>query len=167
MLYKLANSFFLQWDFFFGTEEVFQLEFRKIKKNVVWWGFYNHVVGLNLPNRWIKGSSINNVKQFPMIFNTPSPIVTLFCNKASLLLSQDPWYPLPPKTVTSFMDGPEWQFLSRILIFLSFTFLFTKFVGQIEGNKLEWNIVWRFSKSRWLGNKDYIWNGRKITNCHF
>ncbi len=39
------------------------------------------------------------------IFRHPSPIVTRFITEALLLLSQNPW-PLPHKTVTSFIDGP-------------------------------------------------------------
>ncbi len=37
-----------------------------------------------------RGSSINDVSQFLIIFDTPSPIVTFFSNKALALLSQNP-----------------------------------------------------------------------------
>jgi hypothetical protein len=42
------------------------------------------------------------------------PIVTLFSNKAFILLSQNPWYPIPPQTVTSFMDNP-YVYVCRLL----------------------------------------------------
>ncbi len=42
-----------------------------------------------------KGSSINYVTLFLIIFEKPSPIVTLFSNMVSIELSQNPWFPLP------------------------------------------------------------------------
>ncbi len=55
------------------------------------------------PSNWAKGSFINDVTHFLIFFVTP--FVMLFNNKALVLLSQNPWYSLPPKVVTSFMDG--------------------------------------------------------------
>ncbi len=48
-----------------------------------------------------KESSINNVTQFSMIFDSPSSH-----RHVLVLSSQNPWYFLPPKAVTSFMDDP-------------------------------------------------------------
>ena len=51
----------------------------------------------------------------------PPPIVTHFSTKALVLLSQNPRYPLPPKTVTSLMDDPfaRLQLLLQVLLSLS------------------------------------------------
>ena len=54
-----------------------------------------------------KGSSVIDVKQIWTIFDppAPSPIVTRFITKAFVPSSQN-LNPLPPKTMTSFMDNP-------------------------------------------------------------
>ncbi len=44
---------------------------------------------------------------------SPPPIDTLFSDKALVLLSQNPWDPLPPMAVTSFMDGPSYILLGQ------------------------------------------------------
>ncbi len=52
-------------------------------------------------------------RSYWLFLTPPSPIVTLFSTKALVLLSQNPWYPLPPKVETSFMDGPKQHFIER------------------------------------------------------
>ncbi len=43
-------------------------------------------------------------RKFGSFLKPPPPIVTLFITKALVMLSKNPWHPLPSKYVTSFMD---------------------------------------------------------------
>ena len=52
------------------------------------------------------------LRNFRNFLTPPPPIVTLFSTKALVLLSQNSQYPLPPKTVTSFMDDTKHFWLS-------------------------------------------------------
>ncbi len=54
-----------------------------------------------------QGSFMNFGTQIWIIFDTPSPIVTLFITKALVLMSQIPCYPLTLKAVTSYIDNPQ------------------------------------------------------------
>ncbi len=67
--------------------------------------FYVRKKTRSIPN-FNKGSSINDITQYLIFFIPPPPIVTLYSTKASVLSSQNLWYPLPPKEMTSFMDVP-------------------------------------------------------------
>ncbi len=67
---------------------------------------------------WPYGSSINDVTKIWIIFDPPSPpIVTQFFTKTLVLLSQNPWHPLPLNAVTSFMDDPL-PFIDKVLVLI-------------------------------------------------
>ena len=55
-----------------------------------------------------------NFEQFLAL--PPPPIVTRFITKAFVLSSQNPWYPLPPKALTSFMGDPYYDFAFHYLL---------------------------------------------------
>ena len=80
----------------------------KLQKSPILVGFVRGMVKIQSIERILlthfgpKGSSINDVPQFWTIFDSPppSPIITLFIDKALVLPSQN------PLTVTSFTDDP-------------------------------------------------------------
>ncbi len=96
--------------------------------------FFN--ASLSVFNCW--GSSINDVTQFLIVFDTSSPVVTMLFS-----LSQNPWFPLHPKAVTSFMDGPLFK-----------TNLFSRFLNS---NKGWFDLQRKLSADPYFGAFSVVW----------
>ncbi len=93
-----------KWTNHFISRKLFQ---KRPNSNPGWHnnlGSTNHFVMITFfVHPFCKGSSINDVTKFSIICDTPSPHRHDFSTKT---LVQNPWYTLPSKAVTSFMDDP-------------------------------------------------------------